>query len=242
MERISTKILSFNCEGASRNRDCIKYIIKAIYPDIICLQETWLLDNKIHVIENLVKSYITKGKAGINIKNEILVGRPSGRTIIMYKASLDKYVSIIPCKSKRIYAVKLNHSCDNTLLINVYMPCDNRCVNHVNSDFTDTIDEIECLMNVSETRVILCGDWNCDFSRNTAQVKYLLDFIEIQKLHIAWSNINDVPDFTYINDSIDHRSYIDHCIVSENVYNTIDKMYVSPNGINLSKHALIVMT
>ncbi len=76
----------------------------------------------------------------------------------MYKASLDKYVSIIPCKNKRIYSVKLNYSCDNTLLINVDMPCDNRCLNNVNSEFTDTIDEIECPMNVSETKVILCGD------------------------------------------------------------------------------------
>ncbi len=80
----------------------------------------------------------------------------------MYKASLDKYVSIIPCKSKRIYAVELNHSCDNTLLINVDMPCDNQCVNNINSEFTNTSLEIECLINVSETRVNVCGDWNCD--------------------------------------------------------------------------------
>ncbi len=66
--------------------------------------------------------------------------------------------------------------------------------------------------------------------------------IERQRLHIAWSNINADPDFTHINGSLDHRSPIDHCIVSENMYNTIDKMYVSPNGINLSKHAPIVMT
>ncbi len=69
-----------------------------------------------------------------------------------------------------------------------------------------------------------------------------MDVIERQRLHSAWSNINAVPDFTYINDSLDHRSCIDHCIVSENVYNTIEKMYVSPNGINLSKHARIAMT
>ncbi len=58
-------------------------------------------------------------------------------------------------------------------------------------------------MNVSETKVILCGDWHCDFSRNTAQVKYLSDFIERQQLYIAWSNINVILDFTYINDSLD---------------------------------------
>ncbi len=64
----------------------------------MCLQETWLLDNQIDVIEKLDKSYIRL--AGIDIENNILVGRPSGGTIIMYKDYLHWYVSIIPCKSK----------------------------------------------------------------------------------------------------------------------------------------------
>ncbi len=89
MERSSTKILSVNCKGASRNEDCLKYILETIYP-----QEKWLLDNKIHVIENLDESYITKGTPGISIEHEILVGRPSGGTIIMYKDSLDTYCGI----------------------------------------------------------------------------------------------------------------------------------------------------
>ncbi len=91
----------------------------------------------------------------------------------MYNASLDKNVSIIPFKGKQIiYAVKLHRSYDNTLLINIYiyMPRDNHFVNNVNSEFPDVIDETDCLINVnSATRVILCGDWNWDFSRNTVE-------------------------------------------------------------------------
>ncbi len=45
------------------------------------------------------------------------------------------------------------------------MPYNNRYVNNINSEYTEAIDRIECLINVkSTTKVILCGDWNCDFS------------------------------------------------------------------------------
>ncbi len=123
------------------------------------------------------------------------------------------------------------------------MPCDNHDTNNVNIEFSNAIDEIECIINAgSSTRLILCGDWNCDFIRNTAQINYLLDFIRRFKLYIAWNYTNSMPDYTYVNDSIWHKSCIDHYIVSDNVYHSIDGMHVSLNGINLSKHAPIVMT
>ncbi len=158
----------------------------------------------------------------------MLVGRPSGGTIIMYKEYLHRYVSIIPSKSKQWYAVRLNHSCNSTLFVNVYMPCDNHNKNNVNIEFSNAIDEIECIINAgSSTRLILCGDWNCGFIQNTAQVNYLLDFIRRFKLHIAWSHTNSMPDHTYVNDSLGHKSHIDHYIVSDNVYHSIDGMHVS---------------
>ncbi len=55
----------------------------------------------------------------------------------MYKEYLHKYVSIIPYKSKQLYPVRLNHSCDGPLLVNVYMPCDNRDINNVNIEFSN---------------------------------------------------------------------------------------------------------
>ncbi len=49
-----------------------------------------------------------------------------------------------------------------------------------------------------------------------------------------------MPDYTYVNDSLGHKSHRDHYIVSDNVYYTIDRMHVSPNCISLSKHYLIM--
>ncbi len=123
------------------------------------------------------------------------------------------------------------------------MPCDNHDVNNVNIEFSNAIGEIECIINAgSSTRLILCGDWNYDCIQNTAQVNYLLDFIRMFKLHIAWSHTNSMPDHTYVNDSLAHKFHIDHYIVCDNVYHSIDGMHISLNGINLSKHDPIVMT
>ncbi len=77
---------------------------------------------------------------------------------------------------------------------------------------------------------------------NAAQVNYQLDFIRWFKLHIARSHTDSMPDYTDVNDSFWHKYHIDHYIVSDNVYHSIDGMHISPNGNNLSKHALIVMT
>ncbi len=131
---------------------------------------------------------------------------------------------------------------DSTLFVNVYnIPCDTRDVNNVNIEFSNAIDEIECFINAgSSTRLILCADWNCAFIQNTAHVNYLLAFISRYQLHIAWNHTNYMPDYMY--DILGHKPHIDHYIVSDNVYHFIDGMHISPNGINLSKHAPIVMT
>ena len=209
----------------------------------MCLQETWLLDNKMYILEGIDSGYVSKGKTGIDVEKAILVGRPSGGVSIMYKKVYEQCITIIPCKNKRLYAIKLDHSCDSTLVINVYMPCDNRDAHNVNDDFIRALEEIECLMNTDpSTHVILCGDWNCDFKRRTSQVRYLQDFMERLSLVNGWSHASAMPDFTYVNDSLGHMSQIDHFIMSRNVYDSIDNVVVCPNGINMSKHVPLIIT
>ncbi len=73
------------------------------------------------------------------------------------------YISMSVLFHVKANVVRLNHSCHSTLLVNVHMPCDNHYKNNVNIEFSNAIDEIECIIYVgSSTRLILCGDWNCD--------------------------------------------------------------------------------
>ena len=58
----------------------------------------------------------------------------------------------------------------NTIVASVYMPCDNQLMQECNREFSDTIDMIEILIN-KETydSFIICGDWNTNTARQTAQ-------------------------------------------------------------------------
>ena len=184
-------ILSFNCEGAQRNKNCVKHIIETSCPDVFCLQETWLMDSNMLGVLSIDDMYNVVGKCGMDLTKGILTGRPHGGTSILYKKSLDKYVKIVHCKSRRLFAIELSNGDDVSILIaNVYMPCDNRD-SIVNCEFSDVIDELDFLIASSHvSQIILCGDWNCDFNRNTVHVRYLRDFLARNQLYNMWDNPN----------------------------------------------------
>ena len=152
-------ILSYNCEGANRNRNCIKHILETTAPDILCLQETWLLDSAIHVLQDIDAGYNVFGKCGVDIRKGIIPGRPQGGLAIFYKKCMDKFVKIVKCKSRRLFALEfINEGYKNILLANVYMPCDSREW-HVNHEFDEVIDELDLLIaSRPDSHIILCGD------------------------------------------------------------------------------------
>ncbi len=238
------KIISFNCEGAIRNKNTIKYIIEKNQPDILCMQESWVLNMKLTEIQEIDSSYDVKGEQGVDINKALLPGRPSGGLIVMYKKAIANDIHVIQTHNRRVYAVKIDCiNGESAVVVNVYMPCDRFDVHTVNSEFSDALDEVESVIDSCPVnRVILCGDWNTSFERDTAQVKFLKQFVARKKLCITWDHPNACKGDTYINDSLGHRSCIDHFIVSQNVFNLIEKMYVMSYGINLSKHEFVFLT
>ncbi len=51
--------------------------------DILCLQETWLIEQMQHKLSNIHNEYLSYGKSGVDSMSEILVGRPSGGVAIL---------------------------------------------------------------------------------------------------------------------------------------------------------------
>ena len=65
---------------------------------------------------------------------------------------------------------------------------------------------------------MIYGDFNTSFSRDNAQTTHLSDFIHRNNLTCTWGHCNSGPDFTYNKFALNHKSCIDHFIVSRNVY------------------------
>ena len=117
---------------------------------------------------------------------------------------------------------------------------------HITSEFikkyTDTFDYIKCLISSIECNsVIVCGDYNTSFERETGQVDYLNDFITRNNLKISWDNDNAMKDFTYTNYSLGHKSCIDHIIMSGCIFDGIRRNNVIYDGDNPSNRNLLFL-
>ena len=115
----NSRILSFNCEGVKNCMSYLSNLLKDTNCDILCLQETWTLDNTIDILGSIYIKYNFTGISGVS-NDHILRGRPSGGVGILIKKTLSKYVTFMKSPCKRISAIKIkcanNFSC---LLANV---------------------------------------------------------------------------------------------------------------------------
>ena len=65
MER-SFKIVSFNCEGIKRSKEFICDLLNSTKCHILCLQEIWLIDSNIDILNNIHTDYMYSGIAGVD--------------------------------------------------------------------------------------------------------------------------------------------------------------------------------
>ena len=52
------KIFSQNCDGIRRSKEYVNYFLNVYSCDILCLQETWMLDNTLDFINSIYKDYL----------------------------------------------------------------------------------------------------------------------------------------------------------------------------------------
>ena len=234
---------TYNCEGIGRSRDYINTFLSDTNCDILCVQETWHLDNNIHVFNNIHSDYLYTALSGIDSGDSILPGRPSGGVGIFYRKSLSGKVTLIKSSNRRICGVKINiTSSFSCLLLSVYLPCDNYS-NTVNKLYSDCIDYIESLLiTMNCNAFICCGDYNSSFERLNAQTECLNNFMSRNNLFSSWNHSVSKKDFTYTNLSLNHFSCIDHCITSQNIVDNIVENGVIYEPTNLSNHNIVSMS
>ena len=109
------------------------------------------------------------------VESQALVGRPHGGTAILWRSNIGFKVTPISCESVRLSSVMLNiNSLVSFLIVNVYMPCDERRTGDNLNEYLEILQEISCLIvaslarseyvrSESEVRIILLGE-RCTFS------------------------------------------------------------------------------
>ena len=86
------RIATLNCEGIIRSRDYMHNYLNESSCDILCLQETWHLDENIHLFNTINTDYLYTAISGVDSRAKILSSRPKGGVGILYKKSLSNTI------------------------------------------------------------------------------------------------------------------------------------------------------
>ena len=234
-------VCTLNCEGARRSQDFIAEYLSLNRPDILCLQETWLLDSNLSLVNSIHPDYLSIGKSGVDSSREILVGRPSGGVSIMYHKSIARHVKTVASDNRRVCGVlvTLVNNC-TMLILCVYFPCDSYSMSSPSDDFVELINDVEqCLHSVPCDDILICGDFNASLERRNAHTAHLLSFVGRNSMKPCWESPVAVPSPTYVNHALCHSSTIDHVMLSKNLFANMKRCQVHYDPRNPSNHNVL---
>ena len=155
----------------------------------------------------------------------------------MYKKDIAGDIVRVTTDSKQICAIPLKSKCGykDLVTISVYMPCDNRRACTVNTEFCDTLQRIEQIMyDHDNANSLICGDWNTDPGRRNDPTHAFNEFIVRNNLHLCWNHPRSQHGDTYVNHSLNHNSCIDHFILSEAVFQSVQECIIYDSPLNPS--------
>lgn len=250
-------VTSYNSGGFGVDRqNFIKTL--TIFSDILCVQEHFLLDSgdKKHSNTNKLRTAFGDTHDMFIVpafkENDVITrGRGKGGLVTMWKKCYTKYVTKIKCDNFRIQATKLNFPNAELLIINLYFMVDPQNNNFNDFELLSLLAEIDMIVTSSNSsNLLLSGDINCDFARQSAFVNIVRQYFDEKGLYVFWNlpddsdghKIGDVT-YTYTNtiNNVTYSSTIDHFISNGRLYNSVIEADVINNPNNLSGHSPIYL-
>ena len=218
---VSTNIsfLSYNSTGWSKFK--AQFVADTAASNdalIVAVQEHFQLNENVVKLEIGLENFDVFALPAFKSDLCISTGRPSGGLALFYPKSMGHCVNrlLVP-NSKRVQGITLMDQGEKMLIINVYFPTDKR--QNVNDELVCTLQDVNYLLDEhgNGSKVIIMGDLNCDFSRDTHFVSTVKDFMIRNSFSTAWSRFP--CDFTYSQSRVTNNvlstcsSVIDHFLI-----------------------------
>ena len=227
----SISALSYNTSGWNLYKaDYINTILVSHGIHICALQEHMQLANNLYRIKKHFPNYELFSVPAYKNNAQISAGRPSGGISFLYSQNISKYITRVVCpNSLRVQGLKLCLPHINLLFINAYFPTDIR--GRDDSDVLHTLQDIKFLLDSCDNsfKVMLMGDLNCDFNRNSTFVQWTTQFLSENDLLPLWDRFG--WDFTFCQ--IRNINGVDRPICS-----TIDHFCVSSQLVDFCTEAM----
>ena len=232
MERLVA--VSYNLHGLNQGLPGITEMINMLAPDVIMVQEHWLVPSNLTRLNEISIEYGFFGSSAMNscLGAGPLYGRPYGGTAILYKKELLSALTNIT-SNDRFTVIKV---CE-WLLFCVYMPC----VGTPNRQVlcTDILHEIEALIFSNPgCKYLIGGDLNANLDCQDSVSDIFNNFLfrnNFVRCDVLFPLSNN---YTYVQESLGRMNSIDYFLISDCqsaiAYNILDL------DVNLSDHLPIL--
>ena len=118
--------------------------------------------------------------------------------VTLWRKGLTKYATKIDSNNFRILATKFTFSSGNLLVVNSYFPCDPRVEKFDEEELITLLADIKTVIEKSDcASVLLAGDLNSDFSRQTHFTELVEDHLTELGLKIFWQNTGNRCDKSF---------------------------------------------
>ena len=148
------------------------------------LQEHCLYKSNLHYFSKISDHIGYVGSSAMD-ESFLLYGRPYGGCAFLWNNKMKYKVTQVDCTSKRLCGINIAIDEGVSLVVlNVYMPCDERQRGRNLDEFSDVLDEISVILhNLQPMYFLLGGDFNTDFNRVSPQTKALIEFINVEDIY-----------------------------------------------------------
>ena len=216
-----TSILQWNIRGLQANKEELDRLLSHLHPSVICLQETFLKENK---------SLTFKGFSGYHCSAlEVNGVAHGGSAILISSTTPHRQLKLQTC----LQAVALRVTCKKSKTITV-------CSVYLPPSMNLSINDLHDLLSELPAPVLLCGDfnahstlWGC--TKLDRRGKMVEDFITKNNLCI----LNDASP-TYIHPATGSTSAIDLSICSPDIF--LDMQWKTVDDLCGSDHYPIIIS
>ncbi|CAC5379549.1 unnamed protein product [Mytilus coruscus] len=209
-------ILSFNCKNI---KTCDPLFSEILFNyDIVLLQEHWLFDCQLPLLDNIHSDFNGVGKA-VDSDDPLPpthLPRGYGGACILWKKSIDHIITKVDCTNNRIQCIEITNTCGKDILvISVYMPCkDNRVKKLI--EFVDCIEQLHSLFSqYNNTHHIAIGG---DIKENIIDKSESKRYVAVRALiddHCLYT-IDLGP--TFVNYKHEEISSIDYILLDKELF------------------------
>ena len=231
-------IYSYNSRGfAKEKQDICKLLMStagSVYP-ILCNQENFVLRGNGYQIKRCLPDSHVIVKEAVKCTHD--AGRPKNGMFIAVPIEFKELVTDVSPNHQRVQAVVLQSKDNNIMIINTYFPTDPKADDFDSSELLTTLAAIrELLERNAYNSIVWTGDLNADFKRKTTFTRIVESFLAENGFSSCWDKFP--VDFTHLQerDGKSFTSVIDHCMLSEEISDSVTDAGVLHLVNNFSDH------